>query len=631
MDTFTPEHGLEVLASEIKRGAFRLACRVAPRLLAAALPIEVARLGPARIPRLFSDQIRPLDPTLNEDLLTLYGRSEQVLANRFAFLNRLQSFDSGIDWAPPESSRWQVELHAFDYALDLALTYRISGEEKYARHLRYVIAHWIADNPPFRSPGWSLGALARRVRNWILAADLARGPWETESEFSRVSSESLALQCLYLHSVLPDRLDDLVAFDAIRALLLATRVFEGGRSAGFGETAFRLLARALRARAREEGAWAGCGPALRLGLAATLLDWLIARPGRPESDLLLRNLREVLDDVESYLLPDGNLSLLGHPVREDVDTVVALAAVLLMAPKWKTVAGKFGIQPYFLLGEEGRRRFHSLSGSNPKPGRGASGRAGCYRFSAPGGSALIISAGQPASSDGCADHLGFELVIRGQRTIVEASTDALEGEPENEHAVSAAAHNLLLINGQSPNYRALSVRREARQRWHETPQPAGVRIEDEGYASLGVRHSRAWFQLADSRWLIVDRLDGARPREVTCLLHFYPTFQILVAPDRALARSRAEAVTLIPIGTAPATIETSRGAQGEFRGWYAPRPGLKYPSSVLALKWSSPALPWIGAQVIAPGDQPALTARLVAVHAERIEIEIGGARLLLPA
>ncbi len=636
MATLDSKKTLERLTSETQRTAFRLACQVVPRVVAAVLSMEVARLGPARIPRIFSNQLQPLDPSLNEDLLTLYGRSEQVLANRFAFLNRLQTFDEGIDWEPAESPAWQAELHAFDYALDLALTHRISGEEKYARHLRYVIAHWIAENPPFQSPGWSLGALARRVRNWILAADLARTAWETESEFGRVVGESLAFQCLYLHSSLPGRLEDLSAFDSIRALLFASRVFGGGRSSEFRETAFALLVRAVAARARQDGAWTGSGPALRLGLAATLLDWLIAHPGSPESHFILGSLREVLDDVDAYLLPDGNPSLFGPPTREDLGSVAALAAVLLMEPKWKSVATNFGILPYLLLGEEGRRRFHSLPNAAPKPACAGKpdyrpfGRAGCFRLSGADASALLISSGQPNTRGGHADHLSFELVIRGQRTIVDAGAYAPEGEPEEEYFAAAPAHNLLLIDRKPPDYPLAAGQGEAPEGW-QAAHLAGVRIEDAGYASLGVRHTRAWFRLSGLRWLIVDRLDGSRPCEVTCLLHFYPTFQIQLGPDRALVRSRAETVTVISIGTSTATMQASRGDQGEFPGWYAPRPGLKYPSSVLALKWSSPTLPWVGAQVIAPGDHPELIARLIAVHAERIELEVGGERLLLPA
>lgn len=637
MPTWNAEKLLGRLTSEPQRTAFRLACQVVPRVVAAVLPIEVARLGPARIPRIFSNQLQPLDPLLNEDLLMLYGRSEQVLANRFAFLNRPQTFDEGIDWEPAESQAWLAELHAFDYALDLALTHRISGEEKYARHLRYVIAHWIAENPPFQSPGWSLDALARRVRNWILAADLARTAWETESEFRRVAGESLAFQCLYLHSSLPGRLDDLSAFDFIRALLLASRVFSGGRTSEFRETAFALLASAVTARAHQDGAWAGSGPALRLGLAATLLDWLIADPGSPESHFIVGSLREVLDDVEAYLLPDGNLSLVGHATREDLGSVAALAAALLMEPKWKSVAANFGILPYLLLGEEGRRRFHSLPNAAPepacagKPDHRPFGRAGCFRLSGAVGSALLISSGHPNARGGHADHLSFELVIRGQRIIVDGGVYAPEGEPEEEYFAAASAHNLLLINRKSPDYSSAAGRVEAPEGWVAATRHAGVRMEDAGYASLGVLHTRAWFRLSSLGWLIVDRLDGGRPRDVTCLLHFYPTFQIQLGPDRALVRSRAETVTVIPIGTSIATMQASRGDQGKFPGWYAPRPGLKYPSSVLALKWSSPTLPWVGAQLIVPGDHPDLTARLIAVHAERIELEIAGERLLLPA
>lgn len=113
----------------------RWAYRAYPRLAVASLEIDSTGLRFRETPQLFSRDLRQIDPSLNEDLLDLFGRSEQTLANHFGFFNRSQKFGPEIDWQCRESSAWLRELHAFDYAFDLALTYRISLEEKYALHL----------------------------------------------------------------------------------------------------------------------------------------------------------------------------------------------------------------------------------------------------------------------------------------------------------------------------------------------------------------------------------------------------------------------------------------------------------------------------------------------------------------
>ena len=108
--------------------ARRAAFRLWPQLAAAGLAIEARGLGAPSIPHLFAPDLVRIAPTLNDDLLELYGRSEQVLANRFGFFGETQQFDSAITWEPPCGRAWRAELHSFDYALDLALTFRISGQ-----------------------------------------------------------------------------------------------------------------------------------------------------------------------------------------------------------------------------------------------------------------------------------------------------------------------------------------------------------------------------------------------------------------------------------------------------------------------------------------------------------------------
>jgi hypothetical protein len=86
----------------------------------AALAIDAAGLRSGATPQLFSPNLRRIDPTLNEDLLDLYGRSEQVLVNRFSFLNSAEDCKEKIGWEAHSLPDWRAELHAFDYALDLA-------------------------------------------------------------------------------------------------------------------------------------------------------------------------------------------------------------------------------------------------------------------------------------------------------------------------------------------------------------------------------------------------------------------------------------------------------------------------------------------------------------------------------
>ena len=182
--------------------------------------------------------------------MELYGRAGQVLANRFAFFNSPQAFDEGINWEPPQTPSWRAELHACDYVLELACTFRISREEVYARQLRYLIAHWIASNPPAPGTGWQPHVLARRLRNWMLSADFARSDWERDAEFRNLVAESLALQTAFLLSQLDSLPSPAARLDASRALLCASRFFAGNKAREARQSGFDLLASELAASPR---------------------------------------------------------------------------------------------------------------------------------------------------------------------------------------------------------------------------------------------------------------------------------------------------------------------------------------------------------------------------------------------
>ncbi|MGD0695754.1 MAG: heparinase II/III family protein [Terriglobia bacterium] len=148
----------------------RVAYRYFPGLAAAVLRMDAGGLDICRPVNLLARDLVQLPRSLNDDLLDWFGRSEKILSNHFTFLNRWRELPEDIDWEPNETEEWRADLHAFDYGLDLALYFRISREERYARHLRYLIAHWVGANLPGQGSGWRLAPLARRVRNWILAA-----------------------------------------------------------------------------------------------------------------------------------------------------------------------------------------------------------------------------------------------------------------------------------------------------------------------------------------------------------------------------------------------------------------------------------------------------------------------------
>jgi hypothetical protein len=581
-----------------KRGAARWAFRAFPRLAGSALEVAAAGFEPAPIPYFFSPDVRQIAPTLNDDLLELYGRAGQVLANRFAFFNSPQAFEEGINWEPPQSASWRAELHACDHVLELACTFRISREEDYARQLRYLIAHWIASNPPASGTGWQPHVLARRLRNWMLSADFARSDWERDVEFGNLVAKSVALQGAFLLNQLESLDSPAARLDASLALLCASRYFVGNKAREARQLGFDLLAGELAASGAEP--W----PHARLAKAQALMEWnLLSAPGA-DSTFLARELLAALGELESVLMPDGSLPLLGPEARLNQDglaDLAALAAVRLESPAWKSLAGQFGILPYLYLGETGKMRFGSLEEIAWTPQDHVNAAGEIFRMVGPRNSALAIAAHLPTSAEEHQDFMNYELTLNNHRVVVDSGGFAPD---ESEYFPRARAHNLLLVDGCEPRWQ--SAEGSANVDFQEISHGCvRLRMVDPGFEFLGIQHERAWFRLEDNAWLILDWLEGRGVRRCTSLIHFYPTFEIVAGVDRALVRSRAFSFAVIPLGSAKPQASVSRGDHPQFPGWFSPEFGVKFPTAVLALDWTGVELPWLGGALIASrADEP---------------------------
>ncbi len=621
--------------SALKKSAVHWAFQLFPHLATAALEIRSAGLTRWEIPKIFSTNLRELATSLNEDLLDQFGRSEQLLANRFSFLHHSEEFGPEIDWEFEGSAAWRAELHAFDYALDLALTYRISLEDRYARHLRYLIADWIASNPPGEGTGWLLPPLARRIRNWILAADLARQNWESDAEFLQLLARSLAFQASYL-LLNADSARFTPAFTSVAlALLLSSRLFPGIRNDEFRFKALSVLHQGLEAAVFPDGGAREARPTAQLSLATALLECHLQRgTGGTASDSLKDKLCGVLDFLESILMPDFTLPLFGPSARLSTDALselFALGAVVFNEPAWKSIAGGFGVFPYFLFGEEGKAVFECLPAVPWRARNLLESHNGLFRLANAESSAMVINGHRPQLPADHEDYLTYELAIQGQRFVVDSGALDPEEEFGNSYFASPRAHNVLLVDGQGSRATAFETGPPDARAPALVEGAQGLCLSDCGFRFLGLARARGWYALENNAWAVVDRLEGRGRHAIVSLLHLYPTFEVEIKGSQALARSRTLAFTIIPLGESRPKITVSQGDDAGFPGWYAPDFGVKYSARVLALSWTRVEVPWLGGCLIVPGLDPEFQSLETDTQSGTLRFELGGKSYLLAA
>ena len=578
---------------------------------------------------------------MNDELLDLFGGSEKTLSNQFTFQARSQTFQEEIGWESHPSAAWRAELHAFDYGLDLALNYRISGEAGYARHLRYLIAHWISANPPGKGSGWMMGPLARRVRNWILAADLARQDWESDAVFFKLVKQSLALQATFLHRYAPSFTFTEAALDTARALLLAGKCFEGKKGNELWSAGRTILLNEIDYQFISSGSHAESRPAAQLNLAQAVIEFLIfssKNDGEDQDDerrFFKEKLGEILKAIEGILLPDRTLPLFGPAPDSSVDDMAelfAIAAVLLKEPVWKNLAGKFGVLPYMLLGESGKTDFDHLPEAQSKTGTASNPQCALYRLSNTGGSAIVINGRLPRTRVDHQDGLTYELAIRGQRVVVDSGAFAGSYGTSEKYFSSARAHNVLLVNGNGPHHGSSHQFHPPAELCELADGSMGSRLTQRGLPFPGVAHQRAWYCLGEKNCVILDRLDGKRRHSAVSLIHFYPTFEIELRDNSALVLSHSLNLTVFPLGPprqAHPKMFATRGDHPEFPGWYAPESGMKFPASVLRLEWKDFSLPFVGGYLIVPGTELSFEPVETDTPAGSISFRLGGKQYCL--
>jgi uncharacterized heparinase superfamily protein len=592
----------------LRSAAGSLALRKFPALAGAALEMAAQRFHAASLPHIFSTDLREIPPALNEDLLDLYGRSEQILANRFSFFHSTKSFGAKIDWQAGAGSAWNRELHSFDFALDVALTYRISREERYAQHLRYLIADWVSANPPAGEIAWETETLAKRVRNWVLASDLARDDWNANPDFLQLVLHSLALQYVILTE--SDGLNQSCEScgNGFRARLWRERglaFLEGMFPLDGSKRIAWRLPQIVEERLDRDAARGdqSLRPVDTLQAAEALLDELVLEsPGTDShAGAAKEALQRILNALEAMMLPDGTLPLFGReatPAAENLQNIYATAAVLFAEPRWKAIAGQWGIIPHMLLGEGGWRSFSELKGKSWTPASSSQPQSGICRLVGNGSSALAANLRPRGSASDHQDDLSFELMIRGHRVVVDSGAYRPPGDAEGQPFARPEAHNVLMLEAD-----------RGMGRGENAPMPISFRrIYGDGWVAFSAEckatsHQRIWALTEANAWVVLDRLlvRQAKIGRLTSLLHFFPTFELGEEGDRVLACSRALTVTVVPFGPVPCTTRFTKGDDEQIPGWYAPEFGTRFPSSVLALEWAAAPGPFLCGYALVEG------------------------------
>jgi Heparinase II/III-like protein/Heparinase II/III N-terminus len=333
-----------------------------------------------------------------------------------------------------------------------------------------------------------------------------------------------------------------------------------------------------------------------------ILVWLLAENnGYPVPEIWYKRLSTACEFLCSILDEEGNLPDIGDRddgwvVRLDdrgeannYRSILATASVILRRPDFKWAAKKWDEKSYWLLGEDGHRKFDEMTGELKNPVSRQFPDGG-YCVMRDQDRLIILDCGPlgylTTAAHGHADSLSLTVSIGGQPILIDPGTYAYqEGGVYRDYFRSTLAHNTLAIDGYNQSEMAGTFlwRSKANSRlihWKSTPDYDLAIAEHEGYSKCGVTHQRIVYFLKPDYLLVADFLSGSGEHNYYLSWHF--PGQSIIEQDKHMTKViiREREINLISLGDRimPAV---RIGEEDPIQGWMSPGYGVLTEAPVL--------------------------------------------------
>ena len=489
------------------------------RTLAYLRPSQIAYFLLRRVLPQFRSVTKTADFRLRSGISMAPGISALISAggdSHFCFLGRSRCFQSeDRDWVCQDMPKlWRYNLHYFDYLHD---------PQRSLENKCLLVTDWIRYNPPGTEDAWESYTVSLRIVNWIkffLLSNEANQKEGNEKLPKREWIESLYHQALWLERNIEYHI---LANHYLKngvALFFAGVYFEGIDADRWLRKGLAILRSELREQFLADGGHFERSPMYHCICLVDYLDVLnLARHSSAAvsceiADEFPGKVAIALDFLSDICLPDGAIPLFNDSAFGIASTPLQIfdyaERVIEYKPPSRTAALIVKAFP-------------------------ASGYYVCRRAD----DMFIVDCGQigPDYQPGHAhcDTLSYELVIDGQRVVVDSGVYDYEPSQERAYARSTRAHNTVMIDGQEQSeiwgvfrvaHRARPIRAEISNTAHASVLFEGAH---DGYMRLSGRPIH-WRQIScdgQGSWVITDELKGSGTHRMESYVHIHPDFTIV--------------------------------------------------------------------------------------------------------
>lgn len=185
------------------------------------------------------------------------------------------------------------------------------------------------------------------------------------------------------------------------------------------------------------------------------------------------------------------------------------------------------------------------------------------------------------------DKLHLSITAFGADFLVDAGRFAYRGmvaEKFRPYARGSTSHNLVLIDDKDQNpgpLKANSALEKKHYKINAAYDYAFGSFDDFKDLKGTAKHTRAFFYLKNEFWLVADRIETNRPRNLKFLWHWHPQCKIERQSDRITGIHEKGRLTLIPVSKQNFEISEIKGQEKpKIQGWYSPEYNLYEPNTL---------------------------------------------------
>jgi hypothetical protein len=526
----------------------------------------------------------------NPDAAAVIAKADSVLQRSFTFWGVSRELPQHIDWRqnPTKDRVWLFTLNQQKWLAEIAGSYLMTGDEKYARDFAVILESWFQQNelPNWkneRDPVWRLMETSIRGANWL------------DAFFAFLSSESLSDDLkIKLLAALHDHAQFLYYFrspqrnhllrESYGLLQIGVLLPEFKMARQWERMAVARLTKAVEEDVYPDGGYSE-GSTYYHRFAMRVLqeiDDFCQAHGVALPEVMTSRLEGMYDFLLYVSRPDGampqiNDGFYSRDLRE-----------LFAAPAKEFSRRDFEF--FNTSGEAGEAPRHTSMGF---PYSGVYVMRSDWTNEA---RYCVLDAGLYGSAHGHEDKLSFELHAFGQPFIVEAGTYTYVYDDWHKYFESSLAHNTIVVDGKG------QLRHVNKANWTHSPLKKLPNtwvstsdfdyveaVYDEGYAEKkesidrSVHHSRRILFIKPDYWILWDVLAGTGKHRFDQLFHF-ALMNVEIDDSSKIVRTENQNganLFIYPLLPGQVSLKKVDGQINPIQGWISTAYGQKEPAPAI--------------------------------------------------